>query len=429
MSEQQRQATTTSPQADHRSVCPHPEAVGKRWGDPISVERQTELKVLADKQRERATQAASHAGSNFDGVALTGADVFWLATYALAGPDALADAFTAAQLRLSTPTLSDPARVWPGVPQLNLEGASAIGAHLEGAALAEAHLEGSNLWLAHLEGASLRSTHLEGASLYNAHLEAAYLVGAHLEGTNLSGAYMDNSTVLRDATLIGTKVVDIRWGGANWGGINLSTMAPTLAPPLGEEDLARKWKPEPLRTDPTKPRPTRAERRAHRAKQRAEGIRLYQAAVRANRQLAVTLRSQGLNEDADRFAYRAQVCQRTVLRRTGQGGAWLLQSLLAVVAGYGYRLWRIFAAYVLIVALFAAGFLASGVVSSHVGPTAPQVFDALQISLNAIHGRVFFAQFHLDTLQSWLATAESIIGIVIEGVFVAMLVQRFFGSK
>jgi hypothetical protein len=50
----------------------------------------------------------------------------------------------------------------------------------------------------------------------------------------------------------------------------------------------------------------------------------------------------------------------------------------------------------------------------------------LQISLNAIHGRVFFAQFHLDTLQSWLATAESVIGIVIEGVFVAMIIQRLF---
>jgi hypothetical protein len=55
------------------------------------------------------------------------------------------------------------------------------------------------------------------------------------------------------------------------------------------------------------------------------------------------------------------------------------------------------------------------------------VFDAFQISLNAIHGRVFFVQFGLDTFQSWLATLESIIGIVIEGTFVAMLIQRFFG--
>ncbi len=25
------------------SACPHPEAIGKRWGDPIGVERQGEL--------------------------------------------------------------------------------------------------------------------------------------------------------------------------------------------------------------------------------------------------------------------------------------------------------------------------------------------------------------------------------------------------
>jgi hypothetical protein len=53
-------------------------------------------------------------------------------------------------------------------------------------------------------------------------------------------------------------------------------------------------------------------------------------------------------------------------------------------------------------------------------------YDAIVIGMTAIHGRVFFAQFHLDTLQSWLATAESVIGIVIEGVFVAMIIQRLF---
>jgi|SRR6516164_6092437 hypothetical protein len=52
----------------------------------------------------------------------------------------------------------------------------------------------------------------------------------------------------------------------------------------------------------------------------------------------------------------------------------------------------------------------------------------MQISFNAIHRRVIFAQFALDTLQSWLATAESVIGVVIEGVFVAMIIQRLFHS-
>ncbi len=148
--------------------------------------------------------------------------------------------------------------------------------------------------------------------------------------------------------------------------------------------------------------------------------------MRAYRLLAVTLRSQGLNEHADRYAYRAQLMQRVVLRRQKKISAYVFSLFLAVLTGYGYRLWRILAAYVLVVALFAglfwlAGFSAHGTVYR---------FDvAAQISLNAIHGRVFFApqsQFGLDTVQSWIATAESIVGIVIEGLFVAVLIQRLF---
>ena len=45
--------------------------------------------------------------------------------------------------------------------------------------------------------------------------------------------------------------------------------------------------------------------------------------------------------------------------------------------------------------------------------------NASQISLNGNHGRVFFVLFGLDTLQSRRATAESVVGIVIEGVSVA----------
>jgi len=61
------------------------------------------------------------------------------------------------------------------------------------------------------------------------------------------------------------------------------------------------------------------------------------------------------------------------------------------------------------VGVFAAAFLASGVVSGQSVLSVSSALDALQISLNAVPGRVVFAQFHLDTLQSWLATAESIV--------------------
>ncbi len=163
-------------------------------------------------------------------------------------------------------------------------------------------------------------------------------------------------------------------------------------------------------------------------KNKATRQREYIAAVRANRVLAVTLRNQGMNEDADRYAYRGQLMQRTGYRLQRRYGQWLFSWLLFLLAGYGYRLERILISYGLIVGLFAAGFLVSDVVSRQGAWTVPHTLDALQISLNAIHGRVFFAQFNLDTFQSWLATAESIVGIVVEGIFVAMLIQRFFGK-
>jgi hypothetical protein len=58
--------------------------------------------------------------------------------------------------------------------------------------------------------------------------------------------------------------------------------------------------------------------------------------------LAVALQAQGLSEDAARFAYRAQILQRQVLRRQRKLSAYLLSVLLAVLAGYGYRLGRLF---------------------------------------------------------------------------------------
>ena len=94
-----------------------------------------------------------------------------------------------------------------------------------------------------------------------------------------------------------------------------------------------------------------------------EHLRLYQSAVRANRQLAVTLRSQGLNEDADRFAYRAQYLQRQVLRRQGYNvralGSWLLD----IISGYGYRPVRSLIAYIIVILSFAAAYFTFGAVN------------------------------------------------------------------
>ncbi len=373
--------------------------MGKRWGDPISAERQAELQNYLD----RWNPETDHGGriGPFVRVSLSGADVYWLGQY-------------------SQRNESD------GALEMHLEGADLAGAHLEGADLRGAHLERTSLYDTHLERANLsgayleraagwahlegtilfgaqlgraylRGAHLEKADLATAHLEGADFVNAHLEGADLRGAWLDGATVLGKAALDAkTCLGDIHWGGV--GTVDLTQIAWERVPILGDEP----W-------------------RGLRA-----GASEREAAVRAYRQVAAQLRAQGLSEVADRFTYRAQIHQRVMLRKQRRFGGYLFSLLLAVLAGYGYRLGRIIIAYALIVGVFAAAFLASDVVSGQAALTVPNTFDALQISLNAVHGRVFFAQFHLDTVQSWLATAESIVGIVIEGVFVAMLIQRLF---
>jgi hypothetical protein len=85
------------------SACPHPEAVGTRWGDPISAEHQAVLQGHLDRWEADADE--DERVGPFDGgpramaVRLTGADVYWLAAH-------------------SEPTLDDPA------PGLHLEGAN-----------------------------------------------------------------------------------------------------------------------------------------------------------------------------------------------------------------------------------------------------------------------------------------------------------------
>jgi pentapeptide repeat protein len=112
------------------SACPHPEAVGTRWGDPISEERQAELQGYLDRWAAE-TDHGEREGP-FDGASLAGTDVYWLAK------------------RVSNAS--------GGVPNL----------HLERADLSRAHLEGADLGFAHLEKATLYDVHLEGANLSRA---------------------------------------------------------------------------------------------------------------------------------------------------------------------------------------------------------------------------------------------------------------------
>lgn len=295
--------------------------------------------------------------------------------------------------------------------------------HLEQADLRGVRLDRADLRTAQLVQANLTAAHLECADLRLAHLEGAYMRGARLDGADLRNAFLDTGTRL-DEVILGSKgpvfarLADVRWGSANLAVVSWAPLAR-----LGDEYAAR--------TPPGQDGETKKERRTID----------FEAAVRANRQLATALRDQGLNEDADRFAYRAQVLQRVVLFRQvflrveeqPQGPWWQLRKLtaylgswfLAIIAGYGYRPGRSILAYLLLVSGFAAAYFVLG------APSGAHLnwYEALVVSLTAFHGRGFFAQQYAPgDPQSIIAAAEAVVGLLIEISFIATFTQRFLGK-
>jgi len=259
----------------------------------------------------------------------------------------------------------------------HLEGITLNGAHMEGAILSEAHLERSSPIEAHLEGADLNKTHLEGADLIEAHLEGTDLSYAHLEGATLALAFFNNATRLEGVTL-GSKnhgfatLVDVSWGDVNLAVVNWSQVKM-----IGDEYIARLAKDE------------------GKVKDMVTRLGEYEASVRAIRQLAVTLRGQGLNEDAARFAYRAQVLQKSVFwfkmlqpriqlkQRLRALGSWLFSWFLFLIAGYGYRPGRSFVAYLLAIGVFSVIYFALG--ATTVGPHHLKWYEAIVVSMTAFH--------------------------------------------
>lgn len=321
----------------------------------------------------------------------------------------------------------------------HLEGADLHYVHLERADLRSAHLEGADLTKVHLQSADLNSTHLEYADLTHAHLESSYLGSAHLErailkethlegvdlykahleGTVLCGAFFDNATTLNDIVLGNNELgfaylVDVRWNDVNLAVVNWSTVDT-----LGDDRIAH----QPYTSNGI-------------AKSREMRIDEFRAAVRTNRQLSVVLREQGLNEEADHFAYRAQVLQRTVLRLQGlqpnvrflqrvrKLSSYVFSLFLDVLAGYGYQPAKTFFWYLLVIGGFASTYALFG----HLTPLP----DALVFSFMSFHGRGFFpslsGETNLHNTLVVLAAAEAVIGLFIEISFIATFTQRFFGK-
>lgn len=148
--------------------------------------------------------------------------------------------------------------------------------------------------------------------------------------------------------------------------------------------------------------------------------------MRANRQLTVALQAQGMNEDASRFAYRAQRLQRTALWLQGRFGQFLFSLFLDLLAGYGYKPIRSFIAYLCVILGFATVYYLLGP-TVHVSLTPLEV---IVFSMTSFHGRGFSPgqSITLSNPLTVLAALEAFVGLTIEVTFIATLTQRLFGK-
>jgi len=152
-----------------------------------------------------------------------------------------------------------------------------------------------------------------------------------------------------------------------------------------------------------------------------QSIHRYERATRAYRQLSVVLRNQGLNEQATRFSYRAQLMQRKLFWYDRTYAKWLGSLFLDLLSGYGYKVGRCFIAYALVIGIFATIY--------HLLGTHSAWNESIVISMTAFHGRGFFPeQFHPGDPQALAAAIEAFVGLLIEITLIATLTQRFFGK-
>ncbi|HEU5382173.1 MAG TPA: pentapeptide repeat-containing protein, partial [Ktedonobacteraceae bacterium] len=289
---------------------------------------------------------------------------------------------------------------------------------LEKALLSSTHLEGACLSRGHLEEVEATNAHLEQADLHVTYLEHANFQQAHLDGADLRRAFFDSASSLEDLSLGnseygGASLANVRWNGVNLTEVQWAYSVQAFGKRqfktfiLGDERRAR-------------------QKKSHKGAIKTSARRLheYRASVRANRQLAVELRNQGLAEEADHFAYRAQLLQRIVFRYEHQPLKYLFSWFLGLLTGYGYRMWRIIIAYVLLNLAFATTYWSLGVQQPH----DISFWTALIVSVTAFHGRVFSSPFtpNIADAQIIVTGIEAVAGLVIESLFVAMLVQKFF---
>ncbi|GAA1616621.1 pentapeptide repeat-containing protein [Catellatospora bangladeshensis] len=317
-------------------------------------------------------------------------------------PDACFDRADLLQADLTGAYLGAASLVEANLLGARMRDAQMIWCRLERATLSAADLTGATLWRARLDGANVSEALLDRANLSEAHLEGANFAGASLLLANLSRAFLDGATDLTGIRAGSGGENGLIVADAHWNDANLTTFAWSEVRQLGDETVAR-------RADGKQGRPTRAE--------------AYVLAARASRQVAKELSGRGMTEEANRFAYRAQVAQRRAFLHAGPRRApqYLFSVFLSTLSGYGYRPSRGLIAYLTCIGTFAALYHAFGA-----GLTG---LEAFVVSVTAFHGRGFFPDtFAPGDPLSIIAAGEAFVGLIIEVVLIATITQRLFGK-
>jgi uncharacterized protein YjbI with pentapeptide repeats len=310
-------------------------------------------------------------------------------------------------------------------------------ATLKQRAMASVQMRNVFLQYAHLEGSIFTHANMENADLGSAHLEGADLFGISLNGervVNLTDCVMSADTRLGVRTGAGSFCnrygVAPRLHGVVWSGASLAQVNWRQVRMLGDEWVARQT----VDADGSKKSWDR----------RTED---YATATRANRQLAVVLREQGLHDGANEFAFRAQLLQRIVYRRRGNLPPYIGSLLLDLISGYGYHPMRSLYMYVATIGVFALlfwcvtndvsltfGWFTNAITGMGMSPPPPspqhlQGYEAVVMSMTSFHGRGFFqpVQSPGDKVAI-VAAIEAVLGLFLEIVLIATFTRRFFAG-
>jgi hypothetical protein len=299
----------------------------------------------------------------------------------------------------------------PDKQRPDFRNADLFGANFGTSGVDVAKLRGADRSFANLGGAYLSGADLSGANLHFANLTGTSLTSAHLRGANLTEVRMDRETALRDARLDSQTSL----GDIDWQGVPL-TRVPLWPARLGDEQ------------DITK------------AKTRTERVARYRDAARADRNLSIALRGQGLLIPASHYRLREQVLEPKARLLEFSLLGWVFSWLLNLVAGYGERPVRSLFTYLLVLFGFAGAYFAAtnGLLGFGTGATQVQPlqwYEALVLSVNSFHGRGFFQPVQsLGDPVAILAAVEAVIGLFIAITFIEITViatftQRFFGGR